>query len=150
MLGRTAFRLIVMMFVMMMLVTTYVGFAFGQDGLQNYFNDTSLKVKAATDPLQKREILNKSFENMSKALDRVENSGLISKHDQAGIALIKSTLQEKQDELTGINGYDRVGDKQLDAFSDYVVQDMEQAVQTVTISLVALLLIIIIVILVAT
>jgi hypothetical protein len=141
---RTAFRLIVMVFVM-----AYAGIAFGQDGLQKYFNNASLKVKATTDPLQKREILNRSFEKMSKALDKVQTSPLISKHDQAGIALLKSTLQEKQDELTGFNGYERVSDEQLDAFSDYVLQDMEQATQTVTISLVALLLIIIIVILLA-
>ena len=141
---RTAFRLIVMVFVM-----AYAGIAFGQDGLQKYFNNASLKVKATTDPLQKREILNRSFEKMSKALDKVQTSPLISKHDQAGIALLKSTLQEKQDELTGLNGYERVSDEQLDAFSDYVLQDMEQATQTVTISLVALLLIIIIVILLA-
>jgi len=141
---RTAFRLIVMVFVM-----AYAGIAFGQDGLQKYFNNASLKVKATTDPLQKREILNRSFEKMSKALDKVQTSPLISKHDQDGIALLKSTLQEKQDELTGLNGYERVSDEQLDAFSDYVLQDMEQATQTVTISLVALLLIIIIVILLA-
>ena len=147
--GRKAFRLIVMMFVMLMLVMAYAGIAFGQDGLQKYFNNASLKVKATTDPLQKREILNRSFEKMSKALDKVQTSPLISKDDRAGIALLKATLQEKQDELTGLNGYDRVGDNQLDAFSLYVVQDLEQATQTVTISLVALLLIIIIVILLA-
>lgn len=146
---RAAFRLIVMMFVMMMLVMAYAGISFGQDGLQKYFNNASLKVKATTDPLQKREILNKSFEKMSKALDKVQGSPLISKDDRVGIALLKSTLQEKQDELAGLNGYERVSDVQLNAFSDYVVQDMEQATQTVTISLVALLLIIIIVILLA-
>jgi len=146
--GRAAFRSIVMLFVMMMLVMAYAGIALGQDGLQKYFNNASLKVKATADPLQKREILNKSLQTMSKALDRVQGSPLISKDDRVGIALLKSTLQEKQDELTGLNGYERVSDVQLNAFSDYVVQDMEQATQTVTISLVALLLIIIIVILV--
>jgi hypothetical protein len=146
--GRTVFRLIVMMFAMMMLIMAYAGIVFGQDGLQKYFNNASLKVKATTDPLQKREILSKSFEKMSKALDKVQGSPLISKQDQAGITLLKSTLQEKQDELTGLNGYERISDEQLDAFSDYVVQDMEQAAQMVTISLVALLLIILIAILV--
>jgi len=142
MLGRTAFRLFIIMFVMF-----YAGIAFGQDVLQKYLNDTSLKVKATTDPSQKREILNKSFEKMSKALDKVQSSPLVSKEDRAGIDLLEATLQEKLDELTGLNGYERVSDEQLDAFSDYVVQDMEQADRTVTISLVTLLLIIIIVIL---
>ena len=142
MLGRTAFRLFIIMFVMV-----YAGVALGQDVLQKYLNDTSLKVKATTDPSQKREILNESFEKMSKALDKVQSSPLVSKEDRAGIDLFKASLQEKLDELTGLNGYERVSDEQLDAFSDYVVQDMEQADRTVTISLVTLLLIIIIVIL---
>lgn len=142
MLGRTAFRLFIIMFVMV-----YAGVALGQDVLQNYLNETSLKVKATTDPSQKREILNKSFEKMSKALDKVQSSPLVSKEDRAGLDLFKVSLQEKLDELTGLNGYERVSDEQLDAFSDYVVQDMEQADRTVTISLVTLLLIIIIVIL---
>jgi len=142
MLGRTAFRLFIIMFVMV-----YAGVALGQDVLQKYLNDTSLKVKATTDPSQKREILNESFEKMSKALDKVQSSPLVSKEDRAGIDLFKASLQEKLDELAGLNGYERVSDEQLDAFSDYVVQDMEQADRTVTISLVTLLLIIIIVIL---
>jgi hypothetical protein len=48
----------------------------------------------------------------------------------------------------GSNGYDRVADAQLNAFSDYVVQDMEQAERQITISLVSALLIVIILILV--
>ena len=142
MLARTAFRLFIIMFVMV-----YAGVALGQDVLQKYLNDTSLKVKATTDPSQKREILNTSFEKMSKALGKIQSSPLVSKEDRAGIELFKATLQEKQDELSGLNDYERVSDEQLDAFSDYVVQDMEQADRTITISLVAALLIIIIIIL---
>ncbi len=85
---------------------------------------------------------------MSKALDRVESSGLISKEDRAGIDCFKTKLNEKQDELLGRNGLERVSDAQLNAFSDFVVQDMEQADQTVTIGLVSVLLIIIIIILI--
>ncbi|MGA9349760.1 MAG: hypothetical protein WBW48_13280 [Anaerolineae bacterium] len=142
MLARTVFGVVIMMFVLVQ-----AGNAVGADDIQKYFNDTARKVKVTEDPAQKREILNKSFEKMSKALDKVQSSPLISKDDRVGIALLKSTLQEKQDELAGLNGYECVSDVQLNAFSDYVMQDMEQASQTVTISLVALLLIIIIVIL---
>ena len=143
MLGRTVVRLTVVMVVM-----AFAGIAQGQDKLQNYFNDAACKVKATTDPIQKREILDKSFEKMYSALNTVQNSPLISKDDKAGIDLLKVTLKEKQDELAGVNGYDRVPDAQLNAFADYVVQDMEQATQTVTISVVTLLLIIIIIILI--
>jgi len=132
----------------MMLVLVQAGFAGGKDDIQKYFNDTACKVKATDGPAQKREILNKSLQTMSKALDMVQSSPLISKDDRAGIDRFKAVLQEKQDELAGLNGYERVPDAQLNAFSDYVVQDMEQASKTITISLVTLLLIIIIVILI--
>jgi len=140
-----------------MFTRTVLGFIFmifilvqaGNAGdIQNYFSDTATKVKATTDPAQKRAILDKSLQTMSTALDRVENSGLISQDDRAGINRLKADLQEKQDELTGSNGYAGVADAQLNAFSDYVVQSMEQADQYVTISVVTLLLIIIILILI--
>jgi hypothetical protein len=144
MLARTALRVIIMMCVLV-----YAGIAVGQDNVQKYFNDAACKVKATTDPSQKREILNNKFQNMSKALDMVQSSPLVSKTDRAGIDRFKVALQEKQDELAGTNGYARVSDDQLNAFSDYVVQDMEQADKTITISVVTALLIVIIIILIA-
>ena len=138
---RTVFGVIVMMFVMVQ-----AGIAGGKDDIQKYFNNTACKVKATDNPAEKREILDKSFQTMSKVLDMVQSSPLISKEDRAGIGLFKAALQEKQDELTGSNGYTRVSDAQLNAFSDYVVQDMEQA-KRISISVVTLLLIVIILIL---
>ncbi len=142
MLTRTVFGVVVMMFVLVQ-----AGFAGGKDDIQKYFNDTASKVKATTDPAEKRAILNKSLETMSKALDKVQSSPLISKEDRAGIDQFKAALHENQDELTGSNGYERVSDAQLNAFSEYVVQNMEQADRTITISLVTALLIVIIIIL---
>jgi hypothetical protein len=132
----------------MMMVLVQVGFAAGKEDLQKYFNDTANKVKATEAPAQKREILSKSLQTMSKALDKVQNSPLVSKDDRAGLERFKAALQEKQDELAGRNGFERVPDAQLNAFSDYVVQDMEQAEKTITIGLVAALLIVIIIILI--
>jgi len=143
MLGRTAIRLTMIMFVI-----AFASIAQGQENIQKYFNDTACKVKATTDPSQKRDILNTSFDHMFKAMNAAKSSALISKDDKAGIGRLIVTLKEKQDELAGVNGYDRVPDAQLNAFANYVVQDMEQATQTVTISLVALLLIIILVVLI--
>jgi hypothetical protein len=123
------------------------GFAGGKDDIQKYFNDTASKVKATTNPAEKRAILDKSLQTMSKALDKVQKSPLISKEDREGIDQFKATLKENQDELAGSNGFERVPDAQLNAFSDYVVQNMEQADKTITISLVTALLIVIIIIL---
>ncbi len=143
MLAKTVFRIMVMMCVLV-----YAGIAAGQDNVQKYFNDAACKVKATTDPAQKREILHNKLQNMSTALDKVQSSPLVSETDRAGMDRLKASLQEKQDELAGSNGFARVPDDQLNAFSDYVVQDMEQADKTITISLVTALLIVIIIILV--
>ncbi len=134
--------------VLMMCILAFAGTVFGQGKVQNYFNDASIKVKATDDPLQKREILNDNIQDMSKALDKVRGSSLVSESDRAGIDRTRATLQEKQDELAGTNGFTRVPDDQLNAFSDYVVQDMEQADKMISISLVTALLIVIIIILI--
>ncbi len=141
--ARMAFGFIVMMFVLALPAN-----AEGKDGLRKYFNDAATKVKATDNPSEKRTILNESFQTMAKALTMVQNSPLISIDDRAGLERFKASLQEKQDELAGNNGYVRVSDGQLNAFSNYVVQDMEQADQTVTISVVTLLLIIILIVLI--
>ena len=77
-----------------------------------------------------------------------QKSELISKNDGVGLDRFRAALQEKQDELAGRNGYVRVPDEQLNAFSDYVVQDTEQADQVITISVVTLLLILLLVVLI--
>ena len=124
------------------------GVALGQDKVHSYFNDTALKVKATESPVQKREILSKSLGDMTRAIDTARSAPLTSEQDAANLDRVKATLQEKSDELAGINGFDRVPDDQLNAFSTYVVQDMEQADKTITISLVVALLIVIIIILI--
>jgi hypothetical protein len=140
MLKKTFFGAIMIMFMMVL--------AGNAGELQEYFNNTANKVKGTTDPVQKREILSKSLQTMSEALDEVQNSSLISKEDRVGIDNLRATLRENQDELSGSNGYERVPDKQLNIFSDYVVQNMEQADKTITISVVTALLIVILIILI--
>jgi hypothetical protein len=131
-------------FILMMFVLSLPSFAGGKEELQKYFSNAAKKVKATEDAVEKREILNESFQGMFKALNKVQNSGLVSKDESDGIDRFKSALQEKQDELAGNNGYERVSDSQLDDFSNYVVQDMEQA--SITISLIAVVLIVLILI----
>lgn len=132
-----------------LLVLVISGIAHGQDRIKDYFSNTAKKVHATQDATEKRQELTKSMDNMMSALDKVENSSLVSKSDKEAINYYRATLKEKQDELAGRNGFDRVPDGELNAFSSYVVQDMEQADQLITISLTTLLLILIIVILLA-
>ncbi len=120
----------------------------GVEGLQTYLNDMSTSVKAASDPAEKRAILDRSFDVMLQAIDKLEQSSLISSDDRAGLDHYRASLQENRDELAGVNGFDRVPDARLNAFADYSVQSLEQAAErTVTISLVAALLLVIILIL---
>lgn len=134
--------------IVMMLVLALQATAGGTGELQKYFSDAAVKVKATDDPAEKREILNQSFQNMSAAIEMAQKSELISKNDGVGLDRFRAALQEKQDELAGNNGYVRVPDEQLNAFSDYVVQDTEQADQVITISVITLLLIILLVVLI--
>lgn len=123
-------------------------FAGGTGELQGYFSDASHRVKATVDPVEKRRILNNSFESMSDVLSVVRSLPLVSKDDVAGIDHARAAINDKRAELAGTNGFTRVPDGKLNAFSDYVVQDMEQADQVITISVVTLLLIIILIVLV--
>jgi hypothetical protein len=131
----------------MMCVLALPAHAGGKGDLQQYFSDAANKVKVTANASEKRTILNESYQTMSKALNMVQSSTSISKDDNVGIDLFIAALQEKQDELAGTNGFVRVPDEQLNAFSNYVVQDLEQADQIVTISLISLLLIIILIVL---
>jgi len=131
----------------LMVVLALSANAGGKGELQKYFNTAAAKVKAAENPSEKRTILNESFQRMSNALEIVQQSPIISTSDRVGIDRFKASLREKQDELAGINGFVRVSDQQLNSFSDYVVQDLEQADQIISLSLVSLLLIIILIVL---
>jgi hypothetical protein len=136
-------------FIAMVCVLALPGLAGGKGEIQGFFSDAAHKVKATTNPVEKREIITGAIENMSTVLGIIQSMPLISKDDIAGVTQVKSTLKEKLDELAGVNGYVRVPDEKLNDFSDYVVQDMEQADQVVTISLVTLLLIVILIVLIA-
>ena len=132
-------------FMMFVLATPVNADARGE--LKQYFSKAADKVKATENADEKREILNDAFNSMYKVLDNVLSSDLISESDYAGIEEYKAALQEKQNELEGSNGFQRVPDAQLNSFADYVVQDMEQADSTITISVIALILIILLVVL---
>jgi hypothetical protein len=123
-------------------------FAGGSGNVQNYFRAAAAKVMATADPVEKRDILDNSFHAMFTALELAQGVPFISEHDSLGIAHLKATIQERRDELAGRNGYERVSDQQLNSFANYVVQDLEQADEVITISLVTLVIIVLLVLLV--
>jgi hypothetical protein len=118
-----------------------------QERLKRHVRDVVQTVKAAPTAARKRAILDEKLRGMIEALDRAERMPALPQ-DRAGIEALRGRLQEKLDELHGRDGYEAVPANQLDAFADYVQQDIEQA-DSITISLTTALLILILVILLA-
>ncbi|NGP77556.1 hypothetical protein G3570_12985 [Balneolaceae bacterium YR4-1] len=114
---------------------------------KKYINNVVQKVEKAESPDQKRSILNDSFDNMIDTFDKVSGMKGVSEDNKAAIAKFRSTIVEKKNELNGNNGFAAVKNNQLNNFAHYVQQDLEQADETITISVTVLLLIIIILLL---
>lgn len=138
-------------FMVVLAITAFgrAGAARSQDVIHNHLNEIAVKAKATDDPAQKRAILSEGIDRLAGAVHTAKGSPILSPEDAADLSRMEATLRDKSDELGGRNGFDRVPDDQLNAFSNYVVQDMQQARSTVTIGIVTLLLIIIIIILIA-
>ena len=115
--------------------------------LKEHMNETTVHVKAAESADEKREILNESFDKMMKVVDKIETKAQLSGDELAQIQLLKDEIQERSSELNGLDGYDEVADADLDDFSDYSQQMMEQASRNITLSLTTALLIVIILLL---
>lgn len=111
------------------------------------FNETVLNVHDAENELEKRSILNESFDKMIVAIERIENLANLDKTEQAQLISFKNEITAKQNELNGLNGFRRIEGKNLDDFSEYSQQFFEQADRTVTIGITAALLIVLILIL---
>ena len=89
------------------------GISGGKDDLKQYFNTTAVKVKAEANPTEKRAILKRSLQSVSDALETVQRYPLVSDNDKNGIKKLSSSLAEKQNELEGRNGYERVADADI-------------------------------------
>ncbi|PEN14813.1 hypothetical protein CRI94_00515 [Longibacter salinarum] len=117
------------------------------DRIKAYVNDVVTHAKAADNAAEKRERLDNGLDDLVTALDRVERTANLSEADRNGIAALRASVVEKQHELRGTHGYERVPNRQLDDFADYVQQDMEVADRSITIGLTTALLIVIILLL---
>src|SRR5690625_3411398 len=115
--------------------------------LKTHMNETVQAVKEAESADEKRSILNESFTDMLTAVEKIEEKAELSDREKEQLAVLKDNITAKSNQLNGLDGYDKVGDEELDDFSDYSQQDMEQANRTITISLTTALLIIIILLL---
>lgn len=114
---------------------------------KKHFNKTVQQVQETESADQKRMLLNESFAKMLEAVDRIESRANLSKDEIAQLNSFENGILEKKNELNGSDGFDKVADKDLDDFSEYSQDFMEQADKTLTIGLTTALLIVIILLL---
>jgi len=114
---------------------------------KTHFNETVQQVHQADDADEKRLILNDSFTKMLTTLDRIESMANLTEDESAQLNSFRSDIAERQNELNGLDGFDEIMDEDLDDFSNFSQDFMEQANRTITIGATTLLLIIIILLL---
>jgi hypothetical protein len=119
------------------------------DQIKEYINDITIKIRQTEDPEAKREILNEALEKVIGSLDTLEDSRYISRKNRQALAELKAGLENKYDELNGLNGFQRVSDAEMDGFALYVLQDLEQARNYITMSLGIFILILVLVLILA-
>ncbi len=107
------------------------------------FNETVQQVHQTEIADEKRITLNDSFSKMIIAIDRIESLTNLSEDEIAQLQSYRLGIVEKQNELNGLDGFDEVLDEDLDDFSNYSQQFIEQANRTITIGVSTLVLILI-------
>lgn len=117
------------------------------DVFKTHMNETVQEVKNSDSAEDKREILDNSFNKMLKAVEKIENRATMSENELAQLKTFRDAIEEKSNQLNGLDGYKKVADADLEDFSEYSQQDMEQADKTLTISITTVLLVILILLL---
>lgn len=117
------------------------------DIFKQHFNETVESVENAETAEEKRTYLNHSFDKMLTAIERIEQSADLSDDEQNQLISFKNDVEERKSELNGLDGFDEIVDEDLDDFSNFSQQMMEQANRTITLSLTSALLIVLILLL---
>ena len=118
------------------------------ESFKMHFNETVKTVHKTDNADDKRALLNESFNKMITAIDRIESMTSLTGNESALLASFKFDLTEKLNELNGLDGFDQIVDSDLNDFSNYSQDMIEQAInRTITIGLGTALLIIIILLL---
>tara|TARA_R100001143_G_scaffold4167_1_gene7000 strand:+ start:28066 stop:28509 length:444 start_codon:yes stop_codon:yes gene_type:complete len=114
---------------------------------KKHFNETVEQVHQTESADEKRAILNESFTKMITTLERIESEANLTEDETAQLVSFKNDISEKQSELNGLDGFDEIQDEDLDDFSNFSQDFVEQANRTITIGLTTALLILIILLL---
>lgn len=114
---------------------------------KKHFNETVQDVHNTDNADEKSAILNDSFNKMIKALDKIESRASLTEEEIAGLHTYRLGLTEKLSELNGLDGFDEINDEDLDDFSNFSQDFIEQADRTITIGVTTALLVLIVLLL---
>lgn len=86
---------------------------------------------------------------MISTIDQIESLGTLTEDDHGRLNVLKLGLIEKQNELNGVEGFNEITDENLDEFSDYAQDYLEQANnRTITIGVTTAILILLVLLLI--
>ena len=102
------------------------------ESFKKHFNETVQEVHKTDNADKKREYLNKSFKKMISVLNRIESQTSPDEDEKANLSTYKSDLTEKQNQLNGLNGFDKIMDDELDGFALFSQDMIDQANLTIT------------------
>lgn len=117
------------------------------EAFKKHFNETVQNVHEAEHAEDKRSILNKSLNRMITTIDRIESLTSLDTDESNSLNSYKVGLTDLLSELNGVDGYEGVADEDLDEFSSYSQNFIEQANRTITIGVTTALLILVILLL---
>ncbi len=135
------------MFLLAFQAVSYAQTANVTDTFKKHFNETVQEVQQTENADEKRVILNESFNKIIVAIDRIDSRSNLSEGQEAQLHSYRVGIVEKRNELNGLDGFDEVVDEDLEDFSEYSQQFIEQANNTITIGVTTALLILIILLL---
>ncbi|REL32888.1 hypothetical protein DYD21_13785 [Rhodohalobacter sp. SW132] len=109
---------------------------------KKHFNETVQVVHGTEDTAEKRAVLNESFNKIITVIDRIESRVSLTDDEIASLESYKLGITEKVNELNGLDGFDEIADEDLDDFSSFSQEYIEQANRTITIGVGTALLIV--------
>ncbi len=117
------------------------------ESFKMHFNETVKTVHKTDNADDKRALLNESFNKMIATIDRIEALASLTEDESTILASFRFDLTEKLSELNGLDGFDQIVDNDLNDFSNFSQDMIEQANRTITIGVTTALLILIILLL---
>jgi len=133
---------------LMICLALSAGNAFSEGAIQKYLNDAAKQAATQHEPAQKRAVLDDQYRRLQEGMTVLSTVPAIPQSDRLALKHDAARLGDLRDELSGRNGFVRVGDRDIDRFAQFAVEQMEQADTVIVISGVTLLLLLILIVLI--